>query len=575
MNRKKQDLRILPKILLAYILSIGIVGFIGYIAAMLAVAVSDIKLILIFVHVLIIVLFLQQLDIISSARILFNGWRTIRFSLAKDRFRFTQRLPEIIVFGSLLGLIILSTFVLYNGVIVGDQWFHHGRALQFISGDYKAFTISSANYLYPPFLSSLLSSFFVLADVPTVNAYASIGFLNTISAFAFYYFLQNWIPIRQKRSALLGAALFVLGSGFGWVFATNAFVGDPGPETQESALLTVLGVSKQTYDIRSPSTFLLASHPDISTGLQLIVLPIGFVLLGILKDVNVNPKKSGYFFVIISAIVALGIFSHDEIYFFIIIACILPIIFGLRGKDFIYFGFLATNGVAIVANYALLEKYLSVTVIMEVPLVVISFFFVVITWGIYSSRILVKLYNYIGVHKTTIQKAFLSGYPSPHRSRVRFTLSVILVSVVFYLYLFSYITWAELSVKDIEIQISELYPRNVPWFLYPMKLGLIGILGLSFVLSYIFRRFEKEVFVFGVIVIVTLITGPYYDEHRFGKYVMVGLIGFASLFIYDIIAFLNKRFHYGPLLSGILIGIVIVLNLSFDTDVRWFSSIRH
>ena len=286
-------------------------------------------------------------------------------------------------------------------------------------------------------------------------------------------------------------------------------------------------------------------------------------------------RKVNDFFVIISAIVGFGIFSHDEIYFFIIIACILPIIFGLRGKDFIYFGFLVANGVAIVANYALLEKYLSVTVIMEVPLVVISFFFVVITWGIYSSRILVKLYNYIGVHKTTIQKAFLSGYPSPHRSRVRFTLSVILVSVVFYLYLFSYITWAELSVKDIEIQISELYPRNVPWFLYPMKLGLIGILGLSFVLSYIFRRFEKEVFVFGVIVIVTLITGPYYDEHRFGKYVMVGLIGFASLFIYDIIAFLNKRFHYGPLLSGILIGIVIVLNLSFDTDVRWFSSIRH
>ena len=60
-----------------------------------------------------------------------------------------------------------------------------------------------------------------------------------------------------------------------------------------------------------------------------------------------------------------------------------------------------------------------------------------------------------------------------------------------------------------------------------MKLGLIGILGLCFVLSYIFRRFEKE-YLFWVIVIVAIITGPYYDEHRFGKYVMVGLIGFAS-----------------------------------------------
>ena len=79
-------------------------------------------------------------------------------------------------------------------------------------------------------------------------------------------------------------------------------------------------------------------------------------------------------------------------------------------------------------------------------------------------------------------------------------------------------------------------------------------------MSYIFRRFEKEVFVFGVIIIVAIITGPYYDEHRFNKYVMVGLIGFASLFIYDIIVFINNRFHYGPLLSGLFVGSFIVLS---------------
>ena len=54
---------------------------------------------------------------------------------------------------------------------------------------------------------------------------------------------------------------------------------------------TILTSSKQTYDIRTPSTFLLASHPDFSTGLQFIVLPVGFLLLGMLKEDNKNQKR--------------------------------------------------------------------------------------------------------------------------------------------------------------------------------------------------------------------------------------------------------------------------------------------
>ena len=175
---------------------------------------------------------------------------------------------------------------------------------------------------------------------------------------------------------------------------------------------------------------------------------------------------------IISAILLVGIFSHDEIYFFIIIACILPIVFGLRGKGFIYLGILSANGIAIFANYIFLDEYLSATVIMGIPLVVISFFFIMITWAIYSSRILEKLYYAIGTHKTAIKKAFLPRNSSPYRSHAKFTLSVILVSVVCYLYLFSYITWAELSVKDVETQTSELFPRNVPWYLLSHEIGI-------------------------------------------------------------------------------------------------------
>ena len=78
-------------------------------------------------------------------------------------------------------------------------------------------------------------------------------------------------------------------------------------------------------------------------------------------------------------------------------------------------------------------------------------------------------------------------------------------------------------------------PYNVPWYLYGMKFGIIGIFGLAFILSYLFKRFEKEIFVFGIIIVIALFAGPYYDEHRFSKYIMVVWLHLRHLLVYRIL----------------------------------------
>ena len=88
--------------------------------------------------------------------------------------------------------------------------------------------------------------------------------------------------------------------------------------------------------------------------------------------------------------------------------------------------------------------------------------------------------------------------------------------------------WGQLSYDDIQSHVDLVYEFNVPWYLYPMKFGLTGLLGLVFLLSYLFRKFEKEIFVFALVAVVALLAGPYYDEHRFGKYVMAGMASFAA-----------------------------------------------
>ena len=43
---------------------------------------------------------------------------------------------------------------------------------------------------------------------------------------------------------------------------------------------------------------------------------------------------------------------------------------------------------------------------------------------------------------------------------------------------------------------------------------------------------------------VAIFAGPYYDEHRFGKYVMVGMASLAALLIYKLLNYHTIRSHH-------------------------------
>ena len=144
--------------------------------------------------------------------------------------------------------------------------------------------------------------------------------------------------------------------------------------------------------------------------------------------------------------------------------------------------------------------------------------------------------------------------PNSSYTRFQFLTGVLVVSIVCYIYGLSFIILAQLSTNDVIVQSAGYGgPYNIPWYLYSLKFGIIGIFGLAFVLSYLFKKFQKEVFVFGIIIIIPLFAGPYYDEYRFSKYIMVGMVGFASLLFYKILDSLRPK----PIVSNIIIAIII------------------
>ena len=375
----------------------------------------------------------------------------------------------------------------------------------------------------------------------------------------------------------------MLSSGFGWVFALELAIADP-PESQLSALQMLSQAAIKSLDIILPTSFLSAAHPDFSTPLIIMALPAGFTLLGVIGEKKIKQKSNLRYLAILLSVAFLGVLSHDEFYLFIIIASIVPIFYFLtadsvnkKNKNYgvVYGALLGALLLTIVLALFSFDGagYYMYNAILGIPLILLSLMFVTvmcilyITTRFFYNRFYQKLYEN--------NKLYFKGFLSLplirsvyDRKLITIAPRVVLVSIIAWLYVFTFIVWSESSVEAVEVQT---YDYNVPWYLYPIKLGVTGLLGIAFVLSYLFRRFEKEIFVFGIIVIVAFVTGPYYDEHRFSKYMMAGLAGFASLFIYSLIIsspLIKRNNRYRTVATSLILGIVI-FSSAFSVFIFW------
>jgi hypothetical protein len=587
---KKYKLRLLLKLLLAYLFSMLITGFGGYVGGSFGYTISNITILFIGTYILIFLFYLKHVSAFN------RGFYHVPSNLLHDTFRdFKETLrsnySQYIVFSSFLALVIFYTYYLNDGKIVVDQWYHHGKALSIGSGLYKV--LGPSDVWNQPFFSSLLAAFFNFSGSPSVNAYAAISFLNIVPVFAFYYFFTNWIPKDKQRAALLASTLFMLSAGFGWLYAFNAALADHNQVTFDvsSSLEIVELTYRKTFDVETPTTFIDVGHPDVTTPLIIIALPAGFTLLGLIKEVklfklnngdnNTASRRNSRFFgmltclAIVTAISFLGILSHDEFFLFIIVACTAMIILFRQLPKNVNYSIFFVSLLSAISLVLLVDTFISPARIytnrdiLGLPLIILSFFFISFSWSLY---VFFRKTNYSNIFKTSrskiqiriiqkqtkLKRIITLNFLNENQIRfVKLSLGMVIVSLVAYFYLFTVLVWDSLSINQIRSQIVEF--ANVPWYLYPIKFGLTGLLGLAFMLSYLFKKFEKEIFIFGIIIIIAFFAGPYYDEHRFGKYIMAGMAAFAALLIYQIISSrrIGPDLKARPLIVGVLLATVV------------------
>ena len=548
-----RKLQALLKVILGYLFSMLITGLATFILAANFGAGSQIKDLLVSVYFvilggLVVSLFFHNNGRIKLKNILGNVSSKTKFqglSTNKPLQAINTAKYEILIFASLFALLIVSTYYTYGGITLGDQWFHQGRSILFTSGSWKELVISGLEAYYPPFQSALVAGLTSLSSVPIVNTYASFAFLNIIPIFCFYYFFSMWVPNRLRKANVLATSLFAIFSGFGWIYLIS-LAGTTGAITSEPSAIDTI------YSIRSyilmPSNFVIASHPDFNTGLIYIGLPAGLVLLGLARQML---ESKITYVVLVTMVSILGALSHDEFHFFIIIACVIPLLFNLKQRNHFYFALFVSLCITYIINLISTQDYYYHTEVLGYPLLSLSIFFVAVTWLLYF------LIPYLGRVLGHSPKFFLSLVSESIKNfikrdaRTKWIVLVALISVIVIVYLSSFVIIAPLSLKDVD---DEALQGIVPWYQYPMKLGLAGLLGLAFIISYIFKRYEKEVFIFGIIIVIALIASPYYDQHRFSKYVMLGMVGFGSLLIYKILEFRPRPW---PVVNGIVLMVII------------------
>jgi hypothetical protein len=532
------------KILLAYLFSMLITGLTVYLTEIfLENDIFENKNLLLGVNVVLliaVVIYYRAHKIILAP----SSYRFQTISIIRNKVRFLKRYSsEILVFGSLLSLLIISTNYLYGGITIGDQWYHQNRIILFMTGQFKEFVLSNGDEIYPPLQSALLAGLTTLSGIPLVNTFASIAFLNISAVFAFYYFCSIWLPGDNKRAALFASFLFLIAAGFGWIYIISLAEANP-LDSQIASIANFVQDKIKVSDIRLSANFMIAAFPDFSTGLIYIALPAGFLLLGLVRNKFANRFQ---YILILSLVTTLGILSHDEFYIFIIIASTLPLIYNIEKKYSVYISLIIALAFTFSLNTLLPVKYFTIQSIFGVSLLYLVTVFSLLMMGLYTLRQnLYKLRHSFAI-------PFVSGMKIVNwRGKTKLIPKMIFVGIAIYLYLLCFIVWDELPANFVDVHTQKY---NTPWYMYPMRLGVIGLIGLASILSYVFKRYEKEVFVFGILIVITLLAGPYYNEQRFNKYIMAGMIGFAAILIFRVLRFLSEK---KPILNGVIVSVIVV-----------------
>lgn len=419
--------------------------------------------------------------------------------------------------------IIVLTYVRYGPQLITDQVNEHGLAISLgriqLPQDAAAFPQG-----YPWFFGIYLAMLFASSGVPSINAYNSLGFLNIIPLLALFVLAKSFFRNHTHADVIAALCTFLafFTSGFGWTY------------TLEKTLVSNTPLSKaiylswtKTYDILTPNSFITAGHPDITTPLLLIGLPAMFVLFELVVSAqNELGTRLKYLLIILTTVFAY--LGHTETIIMIATVAIISITKkdSLKVLISLLTAFLAIFVIDALSpshfysiqGVTLLGHFVSFPVLLSSALVGLIFICLVLRMA--------KSANLPARFRSMVKRAEDSpttGY-----------LVILFSSVIFCIYLLTFVIWGNVQA-NFNTWLVFGYDGSVPWYFYPMRLGVVGFIALTGILYWLLTRKWSSIvqlFPFYVWAFVAIIVGPYYLEYRLLKelYIPISIIAGIILF---------------------------------------------
>lgn len=421
----------------------------------------------------------------------------------------------------IIGLVMVLTYGQYGTQIVSDQQNHHGHAMLLsrlqLPKDALAFP------QYPWLFHTYLAIMFVTSGIPSINVYNSLNFLNIMPVLAFYAMVKSLFRNQAHASSIAASSTFFafFTSGFGWTYVLGETLTGNVKLFSETIYLAWV----KTYDILTPNSFIVAGHPDVTTPLLLIGLPSMFVLFQLsLADQMDNSGRLKYFLIIITMI--FGYLGHVET---IVIIGTLMIVSSIRKDGLKTLSSLLIALVAIhMIDISSPSRYYST---QAVSILGCHFTFGTLLLLTSVGAVSVSL-----VFHRMKDANFLSGLGSITKRMVRSVrarsgiLLLIFSSAMIYLYLLAFVIWGVVR-PDFSVHFVFGYDGSVPWYFYPMRLGVVGLIALVGSLYWLSTRkvsHIRQLFPFYVWSFVTVIVCPYYPEYRLTRHLYLPLSVIAS-----------------------------------------------
>ena len=467
-----------------------------------------------------------------------------------------NNLYEVIVIVLAILLIYSFAFSLlyYNSPLpYYDEWQHYGTAVRLLTsardGSFtKFFSAPSISDFWP---CSYIASTNLLSAFPPLNGYYLLHFLVILPLLCVYLLFKGLFSKVSPKLPVV-ATTFTMFGGFGGLYALLTIRNGVSNSINLSDLFKgLLAAGDKTYDINGLVVFHLAPYisPAQIWGLT------SFLLLLFLIQPNINLGRSRWF--LIALVVAYGYLGHysPEIFMFLLLFLILAVFLRSYTASFVrktgistFFGLLVVLASDFLIPVSLYSKDISYLLCVVISCLII------LSPQVKKGFVFLNIF----VHKSMTSKKIADLRKS------RFLVPVCFFSIL-YTYALSLLIWINV------LPSFEIYKTAwgsgadfVPWYLYPIRLGVVGLVFLFALLGMvIYRTYRRNIarsfMLCFVLLVLSFVVGksfhlfPIYMESRLTTFILLALSPVAA---YTIVYFSS---HADKLRKKTLLAVLVTV----------------